>query len=226
MEPINSITERIARDFIPPENPASPSANPENRFGLGDPNCPICGGLGFIIKGGNDDPTSGVQVPCECRARRFENAGKKARTISANLSGYEQMTFGSFKTEGRGALREEQKTNLEYALKISEDFADNPSGWLFFTGRYGTGKTHLAAAIANDALEKGVEVIFQPVPDLLDQLRMTYGNAGETFEDRFSRIRTVSLLIRNRQDLEPLQNMTGAMRNLSPRPRKKEENMV
>ncbi len=195
MEPINSITERIARDFIPPEKPAAPSADPENRFGLGDPDCPVCHGIGFIIKGGSDDPASGVQVPCQCRVKRYENQGKKAKIMTANLAGYEQMTFGNFSTEGRGALREEQKTNLEYALKVSEDFAENPSGWLFFTGRYGTGKTHLAAAIANDAVEKGREVIFQPVPDLLDQLRVTYGNSAVSYEDRFDRIRTVPLLV-------------------------------
>ncbi len=195
MEPINSITERIARDFIPPEKPAAPSAEPENRFGLGDPNCPICGGIGFIIKGGSDDPTSGVQVPCECRKKRFENEGKKAKTAGANLGGYEQMTFERFRIEGRGQLREEQKTNLEYAFKLARDFAEKPAGWLFYTGRYGTGKTHLAAAIANDVLDRGGEVIFQPVPDLLDQLRMTYGSTTETFEDRFERIRTVPLLV-------------------------------
>ena len=113
MEPINSITERIARDFIPPEIPVKPSGEPENRFGLGDPNCPICGGLGFVIVGGNeDDLTSGTQVPCSCRKKRFADSGKKAKITNANLSGYEQMTFENFKVEGRGQLREEQKTNL------------------------------------------------------------------------------------------------------------------
>lgn len=196
MEPINSITERIARDFIPPEIPVKPSGEPENRFGLGDPNCPICGGLGFVIVGGNeDDPTSGTQVPCSCRKKRFADSGKKAKITNANLSGYEQMTFENFKVEGRGQLREEQKTNLTYARDCARKFADTPSSWLFFTGRYGTGKTHLAAAIANYALEKGEDVIFQPVPDLLDQLRMSYGNTGESFEDRFERIRSVPLLV-------------------------------
>ena len=195
MEPINSITERIARDFIPPEKPSVPSGEPENRFGLGDPNCPICGGIGFIIKGGTDDPASGVQVPCQCRVKRYESQGRKAQLISANLGGYEKMTFDSFSTEGRGALRDEQKYNLEYAYKVAKDFADDPKGWLFFTGRYGTGKTHLAAAIANDALNKGKEVIFQPVPDLLDQLRVTYGGMTESYQDRFTRISQAPLLI-------------------------------
>ncbi len=196
MEPIRSIAERIARDFIPPENPAEPPLEPENRFGMGDPDCPRCHGVGFIIKGRDpNDPSSGKMIPCDCRTRRFENDGKKAKLAFANLSGYERMTFDTFEVEGRGALRDEQRTNLTYARDCARKFAEEPDGWIFFTGRYGTGKTHLAAAIANDALEKGQDVIFQAVPDLLDQLRMTYGNTGETFEDRFERIRTVKLLV-------------------------------
>ena len=92
-------------------------------------------------------------------------------------------------------LREEQRTNLAYARDCALKFAEAPCDWLLYTGRYGTGKTHLAAAIANYALSHGREVIFQPVPDLLDRLRMGYGNTEDSYEDRFDRYRTVPLLI-------------------------------
>ena len=195
MENINSITERIARDFVPPEHPVSPSDNPENRFGLGDPDCPICHGAGFVIRGGDDTPGSGVMAACQCRVRMFENAGKQARSANANLSGYEMMTFDNFIAEGRGQLTAEQKANLTYARDCALRFAESPADWLLYTGRYGTGKTHLAAAIANYTLDHGGEVIFQPVPDLLDQLRMSYGNTSESYEERFDRYRTIPLLI-------------------------------
>lgn len=196
MDPIKSIAERIARDFIPPENPVPSSAEPENRFGLGDPDCPICKGAGFVIRAVDPaDPTETVMAACQCRVKRFEKAGKSARLISANLAGYEHMTFESFIVEGRGQLRPEQMTNLAYARDCALRFAENPSDWLLYTGRFGTGKTHLAAAIANRVLESGNEVIFQPVPDLLDQLRMGYGSTTESYEDRFARFRTVPLLI-------------------------------
>ncbi len=195
MDPIKSITERIARDFVPPENPVSPSSEPENRFGLGDPDCPICHGAGFVIRGGDGTPGSGTMAACQCRTRKFENEGKSARTAAANLSGYEQMTFDSFSVEGRGQLRAEQKESLNYARECAKKFAANPTDWLLYTGRFGTGKTHLAAAIANYALAHGIDVIFQPVPDLLDQLRMGYGNTADSYEDRFDRFRTIPLLI-------------------------------
>ena len=183
MEPINSITERIARDFIPPETPVTP-LNPVLFHNLNaDPNCPICHGTGLIKKGGDpDDPTSGHLEACECRKRLLEQNSLKAKTASANLNGYEQMTFDTFCVEGRGQLREEQVTNLTYARDFARKYAEDPSGWLFFTGRYGTGKTHLAAAIANEALRKGMDLIFQPVPDLLDRFAALAGRPEETDE--------------------------------------------
>ena len=195
MDPIRSVAERIARDFIPPEKPAAPSAEPENRFGLGDPNCPICLGTGFVIRGGDGTAGSGVMAACQCRVKMFEKEGKAARTTGANLNGYEHMTFSNFVVEGRGQLRIEQQTNLAYARDCAMKFAEDPKDWLLYTGRFGTGKTHLAAAIANYALEKNYDVIFQPVPDLLDQLRMGYGNSSVSYEERFDRFRTVPLLI-------------------------------
>lgn len=196
MDPIKSIAERIVRDFIPPENPVAPSAEPENRFGLGDPDCPVCHGAGFVIRESDPaDPASGVMAACSCRVKKYESAGKRVKALNANLGGYEQMTFDNFNAEGRGQLRPEQKTNLAYARDCAMKFAENPADWLLYTGRYGTGKTHLAAAVANRALEKGIDLIFQPVPDLLDQLRMSYGNPGESYEDRFEKYRTVPLLV-------------------------------
>ncbi len=194
MDPIKSIAERIARDFVPPENPVTPSAEGENRFGLGDPDCPICHGTGFVIRGGNEEPGSGTMTPCECRLRMFEFDRKQNYTNRSNIYGYEKMTFDSFKIEGNGSLRKDQQRSLEEALDFSKSFAEQPKGWLFFVGSYGGGKTHLAAAIANSLLSKGKMVIFQPVPDLLDQLRMSYGNRSETYEERVEKIRTVPFL--------------------------------
>jgi pimeloyl-ACP methyl ester carboxylesterase len=43
-----------------------------------------------------------------------------------------------------------------------------PDGWLLLTGTYGSGKTHLAAAIANDRVSKyGETVMLVTAPDLL-----------------------------------------------------------
>ena len=65
-----------------------------------------------------------------------------------------------------------------------------PRGWLILFGNYGVGKTHLAAAIANEALRRHFRVLFTIVPDLLDHLRSTFGPSSEIeYDTRFETIR-------------------------------------
>ncbi len=51
-------------------------------------------------------------------------------------------------------------------------YARNPDGWLLLAGPSGTGKTHLATAIANQWAEKA-KVLVYSIPDMLDYLRST-----------------------------------------------------
>ena len=63
-------------------------------------------------------------------------------------------------------------------------------------GGYGTGKTHLAAAIANHRSNVGENVMFITVPDLLDYLRTAFDpKADMTFDKLFNQVRTVPLLV-------------------------------
>jgi DNA replication protein DnaC len=51
---------------------------------------------------------------------------------------------------------------------------------LMFLGDVGVGKTHLAAAIANAAIEAGRSVLCGTVPDLLSRIKATFGSDTET----------------------------------------------
>ena len=63
-------------------------------------------------------------------------------------------------------------------------------------GGYGCGKTHLAAAIANAVVQRGITPLFVTVPDLLDHLRATYAPyLSGGYSDRFEQVRTTPLLI-------------------------------
>ncbi len=111
-----------------------------------------------------------------------------------DLSLYREMTFETFDVLTGLAL--EERANLEKAAGVAWEFAQTPQDWLLIMGGYGSGKTHLAAAIANTVQERGGAVIFITVADLLDGLRQTY-NAGATmsYEQRFQAIRSTPLLI-------------------------------
>ena len=65
-----------------------------------------------------------------------------------------------------------------------------------FTGGYGVGKTHLAAAIANYQAMRGYPAMFVVVPDLLDHLRAAFSpDARTSFDQRFEEVRTAALLV-------------------------------
>jgi len=63
-------------------------------------------------------------------------------------------------------------------------------------GAYGSGKTHLAAAIANYRAGAQVPPLFVVIPDLMDHLRATFSPTSTTSLDkRFEEVRTAPLLI-------------------------------
>lgn len=105
------------------------------------------------------------------------------------------MTFETFRPRGRLGLGEEQQASIEAAFNQARDYAHSLQGWLFLRGGYGCGKTHLAAAIANECVSLGVPTLFLTVPDLLDSLRVTFDDEDVTFEERFEQIRQAPLLI-------------------------------
>jgi len=114
----------------------------------------------------------------------------------SSLSLHSQQTFETFE------LREHELTAAEYnnlrrALALAEAYASAPKGWLVFTGTFGCGKTHLAAAIANYQVASGRGTpMFIVVPDLLDHLRATFSPTSlVSYDKRFDEVRTTPLLI-------------------------------
>jgi DNA replication protein DnaC len=158
--------------------------------------CPICHGAGYLQKDVPvGHPDFGKLFPCRCKTEELEQKrGDRLRQVS-NLSHLDYMTFESFIPEGR-ALNEMQRGNLRRAYETALNYARNPQGWLLFSGGYGCGKTHLAAAIANYRLDHGQPAVFVVIPDLLDHLRAAYSPRSETsYDERFAEVRDCALLI-------------------------------
>ena len=113
----------------------------------------------------------------------------------SSLSLHAQQTFETFDLR-KGELPREEEENLKRALELARAFAEDPRDWLVFTGTYGCGKTHLAAAIANYRAARGQPVLFVVVPDLLDHLRATFNpQSTVTFDQRFEEVRRAPLLV-------------------------------
>jgi DNA replication protein DnaC len=164
--------------------------------GIGKPDCPICGGLGYYVPNVEpSDPAFGKAISCDCREIDREQERFQRLLKLSQLGALESCTFQSFLPEGIG-LTEAKQLNLRLAYDIAQAYAQEPSGWLTFQGGYGCGKTHLAAAIANHRLNLGHAVLFINTPDLLDHLRGAFSPNSETsYDERFEQVRNAPLLV-------------------------------
>ncbi len=140
-------------------------------------------------------PNFGKLYPCTCRMSEIQDQRADTLRAMSSLETLGRFTFATFHPEGHG-LTEDRQKNLRQAYETALAYARHPQGWLVMRGGYGCGKTHLAAAVANIALEKGLPVLFVTVPDLLDHLRAAYAPASTlSYDQRFEQVRAAPLLI-------------------------------
>ncbi len=192
---------------------SSPNSSTESNVvkTLGDPNCPHCGGVGYVrydVPMGHE--RFGKLESCVCRAKDVADSARSRLFAMSNLERLSHLNFENFNPTGNKKADEfmslQEKENLQEAYKARENFVRIPKGWLLLEGGYGCGKTHLAAAIANYSVNHGVPTLFITVPDLLDSLRFAYADPETTFEQRFEEIRNANLLV---MDDFGTQNATG-----------------
>ncbi len=132
---------------------------------------------------------------CSCRKAEIEARGREKLFALSNLNELENLTFETFRPRGRIGIGPYQSDSIERAFNQARQFVQSQNGWLVLQGSYGSGKTHLAAAITNESASLGVPAIFITVPDLLDQLRFAYNSPETTFEERFEAVRRAPLLV-------------------------------
>ena len=193
MPKLNEITKKVIANTSRMKD--NMTQEPGDAEGTGDV-CPICKGKGYLSRNlPIHHPEFGKLVLCECRKEAVDAENRQRLVRLSNLTAFKDMTFQNFKAEGRLGLGDQQVNSLKLALNSAIHFAQHLEGWLFLMGPYGCGKTHLAAAVANQAVENGVPTLFLTVPDLLDWLRFAYGNPEQTMESRFDEIRNIDLLV-------------------------------
>lgn len=198
--PISSSADRSAdetplpiRRDVPPDLPRRQGDAP---FLPPSETCPRCQGVGFVLADVPlGHPDFGKAIPCHCKQE--ERLWRRVHEFHglSNLSSLARYTFEHFDPAPSWLSRPSQES-LGRAYESALAFAHQPEGWLVLTGGYGCGKTHLAAAIANERLDRNQAAIFVVVPDLLDHLRATFGpNSEVQYDETFEQVRTTRLLI-------------------------------
>ncbi len=160
------------------------------------PPCPLCGGRGWVR---HDVPVGhadfGKALPCECQQQASEEQRLERLRRFSNMGMLAHITFAATDPDGRVETAEGH-ARFQAAVKAAQAYAEDPNGWFILLGASGTGKTHLAATIANRCMEHGVPAFFTLVPDLLDHLRAAYGPDHETsYDDLFEQVKGIPLLV-------------------------------
>ncbi len=137
----------------------------------------------------------GQVFPCECKRSQMDAHMQARLEIYSNLGPLTHLTFDSLIETGRSSDLNNQKL-FTNALSAAKAYANKADGWMVLTGASGCGKTHLAAAIANQRIQDGLPALFIVVPDLLDHLRLTFSpNSEISYDDLFNQILNAPLLI-------------------------------
>lgn len=179
-----------------PANLPTRSQTPPAAAAPGQTACPICDGAGFVLADVPlGHPDFGKAIPCQCKLSERQLRQLNRFQGLSGLDSLARFTFDEFLPEPSW-LPPLKRESLRRAYTAAVEFAAQPEGWLILSGGYGCGKTHLAAAIANQRLDSGQAAVFVVVPDMLDHLRMTFGpNSEVRYDELFSEVRDTSLLV-------------------------------
>ena len=115
----------------------------------------------------------------------LDRQAQKAQRIKENSNlgkRFATRTFDSFKAE-RDPRAYEQC--LAYA---EQDGFDKERNSLMIIGEYGTGKTHLAAAISNYLIDKGIPVLFDTFSNHLNKLKAEFDTDKRTYLQQMKQI--------------------------------------
>jgi DNA replication protein DnaC len=119
--------------------------------------------------------------------------GQHAISIHINTP---ELTFETFSLRKDEGLPKSELATLQRAFQAAKEFAEEPRGWLILMGTYGSGKTHLAMAIANHISQHSKAPTAISIPRMLNYLRATFNTkTSDTLERRFEEIISTPVLI-------------------------------
>ena len=111
----------------------------------------------------------------------------KVEVIKAGLYGIspDHYAFSSFKA----------RQGTASALEAAQRWVNRDSGWLVLWSERGTGKTHLAIALAYERLRQGLPVYYTVTAEMLEKWKATFSNPDLDFQSEFDSVASRKYLI-------------------------------
>lgn len=161
---------------------------------LPTPTCPACNDLGWLTPGVQvGHPDFGKTQPCACQQQRLDDDRLRRLQLYSNLGHMARFTFESIEEE---RIDPDNVDLFLIAFDAALAYVQTPSSWLIFEGPPGSGKTHLAASIANSLIASGVPILFVSASDLLDELRSGYAPDNPMpFSEIYQRVADAEVLV-------------------------------
>lgn len=201
MEEIKSLDVKAMCEML------ASASRPQERAGdVRDENgillCGVCGKpreREMTVKNGDEELTVVVGTECDCmreerERRKREEAERKDREAIIKLRRLSMMDKRlSEATFDNTTITKENERVVGMAMRYVDKFDRmmEVNQGLLLWGKPGTGKSHLAACIANALLDKGVPVVMTSCIRLMDEMF----NSDEAEGSILSRINTAKLLI-------------------------------
>lgn len=137
-----------------------------------DSTCPLCDGTGFTIRTSADGIEGAVRCSCAARDR-----GERLLRSAGIPRRYEHCTLEAFEIQS-----DSHKIAHQAATEWVERWPAVEHG-LLFLGRPGTGKTHLAVAIARELIRgRQARVVFREQRELLKFIQATFDQGSARSE--------------------------------------------
>lgn len=174
-----------------------------------DFDCKICNDTGMITK---DNITS----YCNCFNQEVLNYTYRQSNIlkldDENFKTFDNCYYSSKPNKEKYGIERSPLENIEIIKKISIDFCKNIKSEkqknLLFTGNTGLGKTFISNCIAKEVIDKGLNVVYQTSPILMDQIldyKFSYDKT-ESQKEKYNKIFNVDLLIIDDLGTETMNN--------------------
>lgn len=141
---------------------------------------------------------------CTCMKQKlldqYYNKFNQHKLKLENFENFDDSLFSDKKNPEKYKSNDSPREHINKIKALAIDFIDNfeedNSKNLLFTGDPGTGKTFISGCIANELIKKGHTVLYQTSPLLLDAIfDYKFGSKSKTSKDLYDSLFNVDLLI-------------------------------